>query len=175
MNAAHPLRVALGEIVVHRHHVHALAGERVEVCRQGRHEGLALTRAHLGDVAQMQGRPAHELNVVMTLSESALGSLANRREGLRQQVVEGLSRSQPLAVLVRQRTKLLVSETDEVLLDCVDGLDDGLELAQDLALAGAKDLVEHSHSGATFPLPDACSRPQAGAARMRHVRARPPS
>lgn len=34
-------RIALGEVVVHGHHVDALAGECVEVDRQGGHEGLA--------------------------------------------------------------------------------------------------------------------------------------
>ena len=41
VDLAHPLRVAAGEVVVDGDDVHALAGERVEVGRQGRDERLA--------------------------------------------------------------------------------------------------------------------------------------
>ncbi len=49
--AAHPLGVALGEVVVDGHDVHTLARQCVEV--GGEHTGdcLALTGFHLGDVA----------------------------------------------------------------------------------------------------------------------------
>ncbi len=48
----HPVRIAAGEIVVDGDDVDALALEGVEIDRRGRHQGLALAGAHLGD-----GRP----------------------------------------------------------------------------------------------------------------------
>ena len=63
VDAAHLLGLELGEVVVDRDDVHALAGERVEVGRQHGDEGLALTGLHLGDVAEVEGRRAHDLHV----------------------------------------------------------------------------------------------------------------
>ena len=51
---AHPLGVAGGQVVVDRDHVDALAGQRVQVHRQGRDEGLALAGLHLGDPPEVQ-------------------------------------------------------------------------------------------------------------------------
>ena len=63
VHAAHLLGLELGEVVVDRDHVHALAGERVEVGGQHGDERLALTGLHLGDVAEVEGRRAHDLHV----------------------------------------------------------------------------------------------------------------
>jgi len=40
--SCHPLGVALGQVVVHRDHVHAVAGQRIQVAREGRDQRLAL-------------------------------------------------------------------------------------------------------------------------------------
>ena len=63
VHAAHPLGVAFGQVVVDGDDVHALAGQRVEVRRQHAGQGLALTGLHLGDVAEVQRRAAHHLNI----------------------------------------------------------------------------------------------------------------
>ena len=47
----HPLGVTLGQVVVHRHQVHALSGQCVEKYGQRGHEGFSFARRHLGDVA----------------------------------------------------------------------------------------------------------------------------
>ena len=62
-DAAHQLGLVAGEVVVDRDDVHAAGGDRVEVGGQGGDEGLALTGLHLGDVAEVQGRAAHQLHV----------------------------------------------------------------------------------------------------------------
>jgi hypothetical protein len=46
---AHPLGVALGQIVVDGHDMDAAAGERVQIDRQRRDQRLALARLHLRD------------------------------------------------------------------------------------------------------------------------------
>ena len=63
VDATHPLGVVLREVVVDRDDVDALAGQRVEVGRQRRDQGLALTGLHLGDVAEVQRRATHDLDV----------------------------------------------------------------------------------------------------------------
>ena len=77
--------------------VNALAGERVEVDRQRRDQRLALTGLHLRDVAEVQGRAAHQLDVVGPLAEHALGRLADGGERLGEQLVERLAVGQPLS------------------------------------------------------------------------------
>ena len=110
VHAAHQLGLVLGEVVVDRDDVDALALERVEVGRQGRDEGLALTGLHLGDVAEVQGGATHELHVEVPLAEGALGRLADRGERLGQEVVEGLAVGEPLAEDVGLGAQLGVGE-----------------------------------------------------------------
>ena len=141
VHPAHPLGVALSQVVVGRDDVHALARQRVQVGREHAGQRLALTGAHLGDVAQVQGRAAHQLDVEGALAERAPGRLANGGERLREDVVERLAVCQPLPELVGHRAQLVVAHRDELLLDGVDLLADPLELAQDLPFARAKDAV----------------------------------
>jgi hypothetical protein len=91
VDAAHPLRVALGEIVVDGHDMHALAGERIEVDGRGGDERLALARLHLGDAALVQHHAADHLHVEVALAERALGGLAYGGESGSEDVVERLA------------------------------------------------------------------------------------
>jgi hypothetical protein len=77
----HPVRVALGEIVVHGDDVDALHLERVEIARQRSDEGLPLARLHLGDLPAVQHHAADELDVEVAHPEDALARLADDREG----------------------------------------------------------------------------------------------
>ena len=63
VHRAHPLRVSLGQVVVHRDQVHALLGQRVEEYGERRHEGLALARRHLGDLALVEHHAAEQLHL----------------------------------------------------------------------------------------------------------------
>ena len=121
VDLAHPLGVAAGEVVVHRDHVDALAGERVEIDRQGRHQGLALAGAHLGDGALVQHHAADELHVEMALAEGALGRLADGGEGRHQDVVEGLAGGELGLEVLRAGAQLLVRQGLELGLHRVDG------------------------------------------------------
>ena len=151
VDASHPLGVVLGQVVVDGDDVDALAGERVEVRRQRGHQGLALTGLHLGDVAEVQRRATHDLHVVVALADDPLGGLAHRGERLRHQVVEGLALLEPLLELLGHPLELGVAHRDEVVLDRVDGLGDGLELAEDLALSDAEKLVDDDGHGGVTP------------------------
>jgi hypothetical protein len=139
VHPAHPLGVALGQVVVDRDDVHALAGQRVEVGRQGRDQGLALTGAHLGDVPAVQRGTAHDLHIEVTLAQGPLGRLADGGEGLGKQVVERLTVGQALAELAGHGPQFRVAQWGEMFLDRIDLVSDPPQLAQDLALARAQD------------------------------------
>ena len=121
VDLAHPLAVAAGEVVVDRHHVDALAGERVEIDRQGRHQGLALTGAHLGDRALVKDHAADELHVEMALTQGALGRLADGGEGRHQDIVQGLAGGELGLELLRAGAELLVRQGLQLGLHRVDG------------------------------------------------------
>ena len=115
---AHPLRIAPGEVVVDGHDVDAAARERVEDGRQRRDEGLALAGPHLGDLALVEDRGAHQLDVEMAHAERPLHGFAGHREGLGQDVVEGLLEAlvlAPAAVLGQLATAFQVGVVELVL------------------------------------------------------------
>ena len=80
VDAAHPVGVAAGEIIVDGDDMDAVAGERIEIGRKGGDEGLAFAGPHLGDGAFVQHHAADELHIEMALAERALGGLADGRE-----------------------------------------------------------------------------------------------
>ena len=64
VDLAHPLAVALGQVVVDGDDVDPLPGQGVEVGGQGGHQGLALAGLHLGDAALVENDAADELHPV---------------------------------------------------------------------------------------------------------------
>ena len=128
VDAAHQLALVAGEIVVDGDDVHALAFERVEVARQRRHEGLAFTGLHLGDVAPVQCRATHKLHVEVTLTQRALGHLSHRRESLRHQVVERLAVGQAFLELGGLPFELVIAHDHHLIFELVHGFGDVFEL-----------------------------------------------
>ena len=145
-DGADPLGVALGEVVVHRHEVDALAFERVQIQRLDRDERLALTGLHLGDVALVEGDAAHQLDVEEANPDRALEGLPDGREGLEEQLLERLALLQALLELRGLAGQLLVGERLELGLERADVgglLGQPFEAA---ALAEAEDLLEGTHA-----------------------------
>ncbi len=116
----HPLGVALCQVVVYGHHVHAAPRKRIEIDRQRRDQRLAFAGLHLRDPSLVQDHAADELHVEMPLTERALGCLAASGEGRNQNVVEARSSPHLLPELVRARPQRLVRERLELLLQRVD-------------------------------------------------------
>ena len=142
VEAPHPLRVALGEVVVHRDDVDALAFERVQVAGEGRDEGLPFTGAHLGDRPFVEDHPADELHVVVPHPEDALAPLAADGERLGEDVVERRAVLELLLELGGLPLQLGVAQLGDGRLEGVDRLDARTE-ALDLALVrGAEDLLQ---------------------------------
>ena len=100
----HPGGVAPGEVVVDRHEVDALAGERVERDGERRGERLALAGLHLGDRAPVQHHAADQLHVEVAHLQRAPRGLADDGEGLGQEIVERLAVAGALAQ-VRARAR----------------------------------------------------------------------
>ena len=159
---AHPLRVEAGEVVVDGDEVHAAARERVQVARQRRDEGLALAGLHLRDPTEVQRRAAHHLDVEVALAEHPLARLADRRERLREQVVEhvvdsssswsaslraGLGPVDSTLELGSSGYQLLVAQLLHLGFERGDERDDRLDGLEPLALTGVEKLLEDAHAG----------------------------
>src|SRR5690606_31873728 len=148
---AHPCRVAARQVVVDRDHVHALAGEGVEVGRQGPDQGLALAGAHLGDLAHVQDHAADQLHIVVAHAQDADAGLAADREGLGQDLVERFAVCDAFLELGRPGLELFVAERLHLRLERVDLLDDTAELLEQALVAAAgdagKQTIEHCVSG----------------------------
>ena len=115
------VRLVFGEVVVDGDDVDALAGEGVEVGRSSGHQGLAFTGLHFGDVAQVQGGAAHQLDIEVAHAEGAGRRFTDGGEGLRQQIV------QLLTVQVARRGARSVSSRSsasvKVLKESLEGVD----------------------------------------------------
>ncbi len=149
VHAAHPLGVAFGQVVVDGDDVHALAAERVEVGRQHAGQGLALTGLHLGDVAEVQRRAAHHLDVEMPLVEHPPGGLTGDGERLGQQVIEGITLpavGDALLEFVGLGPQLGVGELLHVVGQGVDVVSHPLEALDHAAFTETEQLRQHAIS-----------------------------
>jgi hypothetical protein len=158
VDATHPLGVAACEVVVHRHEVHTVAGQAVQVGGQRRDQGLALAGLHLGDPPEVERRAAHHLDVVVALPDDPVGRLAGHRERLDEDVVEGLTVVEPLPEFGRLAPQLVVGEPPVLVLPRVDVGDDALQCLEFLAFPRAEDAIENAHAsnkptGGTAPAP----------------------
>ena len=141
VDGAHPARVAPGQVVVHRHHVDALALQRVQVDRQGGHQRFAFARLHFGDLALVQHHAADQLHVEVAHVEGAAPRLAAERKSFRQKVVERFTVCDPLLELLRADREVGVLQKLHLSFERVDFLYT-LGKALQLALVlGADDLA----------------------------------
>ena len=140
VDLAHPLAVALCEVVVDGYDVDALAGQRVQIGRQRRHEGLALAGLHLRDTALMQDDAADDLDAVVTHAEHAPRSLAAGRKSLGQQLVERLAVLIAFLKFIGLCAQLLIGELPELLLQRFDLIRNGVDLLQLMRGMRAEDL-----------------------------------
>ena len=143
---AHPLAVALGQVVVDGDHVHPFAAEGVQVGGQGGHQGLALAGLHLGDVGAVQGDAAGDLHREVLHAQHPPGGLAADRKGVGQDVVQRLALGQPLFQGGGLGLQLAVGHGCVGGLQVKDLLGDGVDLLQLPVREGAKDFFYQGHS-----------------------------
>src|SRR5215831_13109256 len=125
VDAPHPLCVALGEVVVDRDDVDAVAGERIEIDRQCRYQRLALPGLHFRDLALVLNHAADQLNVEVPLAKRALGRFANGGESGHEQILQRGPVGQLLAKVLGAGPQLGVGQLLKLPLQRVDGLDIG--------------------------------------------------
>ena len=91
---AHPLAVALGQVIVDGNDMHTLAGQSVQVGGQGCHQRFAFTGLHLSDVAPVQGDASRDLHGEMLHAQHTPSSLTADGKSIRQDLVQRGASSQ---------------------------------------------------------------------------------
>ena len=91
IEAAHPLGIAIGKIVIHGDYVHALARQRIEVHRQRSGQGFALTRAHFRNLAMVQCHAPKHLHIEVAHFHDALGTLTHHSKGFGEDRIKRLA------------------------------------------------------------------------------------
>jgi hypothetical protein len=92
----HVVGVALGQVIVDRGQVGALARQGVNIEGQRGRERLAFARFHLGDAAVKQGDAADHLHVVMPLADGPNRRRADEGIGLGQELHQRFARFGPV-------------------------------------------------------------------------------
>ena len=143
VDAAHPLGVAAGQVVVDRDDVDALAGERVEVGGQRGDQRLAFAGLHLGDLAAVEDHAADQLDVEVPHVQRAAARLADDGEGLGQQVVERLARRRAAARNSTVLARSCSSESALIAASCaLISATSGREALELALVRGAEDFRE---------------------------------
>ena len=124
VDAAHPLGVALCQVIVDGNDVYALAGNSVEVAGQRGDQGLAFAGLHLGDMPLVQRHGADELYIKVTHARDALGSLTHGGKSLGEHVVERLAVGVTLTELIGLGAEFLLGHLLKLGLKTVDLVDD---------------------------------------------------
>ena len=96
---AHPVGVPLHEVFVHRHHMHALAGQRIQIGGQRGGQGFTFTGFLLGYIALMQENRGHQLRVKGAQTQGPACAFTAVCKGFRQQVFKAFAIVCPLAQL----------------------------------------------------------------------------
>ena len=150
VHLAHPLGVALGQIVVDGDDVDALAGQRVQVGGQRGHQRLAFTGLHLGDAALMQHDAAHQLDGVGAHAQHAVGGLPHGGKCLRQDVVQRLAVLQTRLELRGLGLQLGVGQRLVGVLQRGDLIHDGIDAFQLTLAVCSENLGKQSHIFVSF-------------------------
>ena len=158
--------------------MHALAGERIEVDRQGGDQRLALAGAHFGDLAVVQRHAADQLHVEVAHLQRALAGLAHDGEGFRQQLVERLALRQALSEFVGLGAQRVVVQSLELRLQLIDLLRRAPVGLQQAVIATAENLVQYLGQHAALGLSwtrrpsTRCCRASARTASRHHAKGR---
>ncbi len=139
---AHPLRIALGEVVVHGDEVNAFPFECIQIDRQGGHEGFPFAGLHFSNAASMENHAADQLHIEMAHVQLAAGHFTTDREGLRQDVVQGLPGLKALLELLGLVREGLIGERSQAGFQAIDPLHNRAECLDFTIVFAAEDLVK---------------------------------
>ncbi len=136
----HGVGVTVGKVIVHRHYMNALAGQRIEINRQGGNKGLALTGFHLGNLAFVQCHTADQLDIKVAHAHHTFTSLTHDGEGFRQQRIQRLASGQALLELVCFRLQLFITQCIQAFFEGVDRSDNLTHSLQFTVVLASKQL-----------------------------------
>ena len=88
MHDTHPIGIALGEIIIDRHHMHGAARQGVQITRQSGDQCFAFAGFHFRNGAIMQHHAANHLHIIMALAQSAARRFAHRGKGFFKNIVK---------------------------------------------------------------------------------------
>ncbi len=145
MHLAHPLGVALGQIVVDGDDVDTLAAEGVEVGRQRSHQSLTFTGFHLSDAALMKDNTTHQLHPVGVHTENAACGLTRCGESLGQNVVQRLTVGEALLEFGGLCLQLCVRHGAVAVGQSLDLVNNGVNGFQFTLAVSTKNLLNESH------------------------------
>ena len=120
IDTPHPFGIALREVIVHGNQMNSLAGQRVEISRQGSHQRLAFTRTHLGNLTLMQRHATDELHVEMAHSQNTFACLPHNRERIWQKRIDGCPFTEALLEFAGLGAKFFVSQRLHRSLEGID-------------------------------------------------------
>ncbi len=130
VNRPHPVRVAPGQVIVHRHQVTAGAGQRIQVEGKGGHQRFALAGLHLGDFALMQDNASHQLDIEVALADGPFGGFTHGGKGFRQNLVRLFAAPETSLEFIRFGPQFGIAEFLKLCLKTVYPLDNRLEFFQ---------------------------------------------
>ena len=122
--------------------MHRVTGKGIEVSRQGRHQRLALTGAHLGNTTLVQRHTTDKLNIEMAHAQGAPARFAHRGKGLGQQRVQSFTVSITRAKLLRFGGQFGVAEGLHVRFERVAAANRFTQALEFAIVARAEDFFE---------------------------------
>ncbi len=117
----------------------ALAAQRIQIGRQRRHQGLAFTGAHFGNIAVVQHHAADQLHVEWPHAERTVCCFAHYGESLGQQLLQRFAIRHPALEFLGPGAQARIVERLDALLQCIDLLDSPAVLPQQPLVSATED------------------------------------
>ena len=137
-DTAHQVRLVFRQEVIDRDHVHALAGQRVEIGRGRGNQGLTFTGTHFRDISQVQCGATHHLHVEVTHTQHPVCSFTHSGKSFWEQRIQGFPFGIPRPELLGFPAKFLVGHIAKFALQRIDCVRVDPEFFQDLLVAGTQ-------------------------------------
>ena len=147
---AHPLGVALRQIVIDGNKMHALAGQCIEIGRQRGYQRFAFASTHFGNFSMVKHHAADQLHIEVTHAQRALPGLADDGKRLRQQSIKRFAVGKPVFELIRLRTQCFIGKRGKTSFQRIDLANDCHVLPDQPVITAAENLFEYAGNHRSF-------------------------
>ena len=137
----HNARIAPGQIIVYRYHMHAFADQRIEIHRQRGHQRFALAGAHFGDFALMQHHTANQLHIKMAHTQHTAAGFAAHGKSLFEHALERGAIGQALFEFCGFGLQRFIAERLDLGFASIDFSDGFTILFEQTVVAAAKNFL----------------------------------